>query len=101
MDKELLLKRKAGLRTTTVQLDGGEIEVVVRALSRGEVKEVKDKYPQDQAENVLVSMSLVDPKMTPEEVTAWLDEAPAGDSVAVMEAVAELSGLSKEVAKSV
>jgi hypothetical protein len=101
MDKELLLKRKANLRSAEVKLDGGEVVVVVRALSRGEVEQAKKDYKKDGLENALISMALLDPKMTPEEVDEWLADAPAGDSVAVMSAVSELSGMSEEVAKRV
>lgn len=100
MDKELLFKRKATLRTTEVPLDDGELVVAVRALSRGEVAKAKKDFSKDQVENALISLALVDPKLTPEEVAEWLDEAPAGDSVAVMSAVAELSGMSEGADKS-
>lgn len=99
MDKDLLLKRKASGRTREVPIeDIGN--VTVRALSRGEVSRVKRDFPEDQVENALISLALVDPALTPEEVGEWLDEAPAGDSVAVMGAVAELSGMSEGADKS-
>lgn len=110
MDKEVLLKRKAGLRTTEVPLDDGEIVVMVRGLSSGEVREIKKEHPNEaEAENAFIAKALVDPVMTYEEVTLWLSGdpndpddhgAPAGDGVAVMQAVADLSGISEGARKS-
>lgn len=97
MDKALLLKRKAS-DTRKVPIDGVG-DVIVRGLTRGEVKGVNDDYPEAERENVLISLALVDPELTSEEVAEWLDGAPAGDSVAVMSAVAELSGLSDGAAQ--
>lgn len=93
MDKEALLGRKAS-DTRSVPIDGVG-DVVVRGLTRGEVKAVNADYKGDDRENALISLALVDPVLTVDEVATWLDEAPAGDSVAVMNAVAELSGMAE------
>jgi hypothetical protein len=105
--KELLLRRNA---TNTREVSLGEIVLVVRGLTRDEVTEctgkninsAKDVEKLDKGivENKLISTALVDPVMTEEEVALWLKGAPAGDSVAVMEAISELSGLSEGAAKS-
>lgn len=100
MDKELLLKRTAAGRTREVPIDGLGV-VTVRALSRGEVKRAKaEAGDDDEAEANLISMALVDPVMTPVEVAEWLDGAPAGDSVAVSDAILDLSGMSEGAQKS-
>lgn len=98
VDKALLLNRKATDGTRKVPIEGVG-DVTVRGLSRGEVQRAKE-LPEDQRENALISLALVDPELTPEEVAEWLDGAPAGDSVAVMNAVAELSGMTEGARKS-
>lgn len=100
MDKALLLARKAS-NTRKVPINGVG-DVTVRGLTRAEVKQVNEDYDEDQRENAIIAKALVDPEMTPGEVAEWLDLAPAGDSVAVMNAVAELSGMSEgDATKSV
>lgn len=98
MDKELLFKRKAAGRTREVPIEDVGI-VTVRALSREEVKACKDDNGKTQ-ENKLIARGMVDPVLTPEEVSEWLDEAPAGDSLAVMDAIADLSGMAEGAQKS-
>jgi hypothetical protein len=108
MDKETLLNRKASKGTSTVTLDK-DVVVVVRALTRGEVQAIrKGKPDEDVYERRIIAAGLVDPEMTYEEVTLWLsgdpndpddDGAPAGDSVKVTTAIAELSGLTEQGAQ--
>lgn len=97
MDKELLLKRKAS-DTRQVPI-AGVGDVTVRGLTRGEVKAINSDFKDDDRENALISLALLDPVLTVDEVAAWLNEAPAGDSVAVMNAVAELSGMAEGSAR--
>lgn len=100
MDKETLFKRKATDRVQTVDL-GDDATVTVRALSRAEVKDIKEANASDHTmENRLIAAALVDPVMTAAEVGEWLDEAPAGDSVTVMTAVAAMSGMAEGAPKS-
>jgi hypothetical protein len=100
MDKDVLLKRKATDRAEAVELDEG-VTVTVRALSRGEVQRIKDENASAHTyENRLIAAANVDPKLTPVEVAEWLDEAPAGDSVSIMEAVIRLSGMGEGSPKS-
>lgn len=97
MDKELLFKRKSAGRTAEVPI--GELgNVTVRALSREEVKACRDDNGKTQ-ENKLIAAALVDPVLTPDEVSAWLDDAPAGDSLDVMDAISDLSGMAEGAAK--
>ena len=109
MDKELLFKRKANTATDTVELDAG-VEVQIKALTRGEVEACRKGKPEnDVYERRLIAAALVDPVMSYADVTRWLDGdpeddtdegAPAGDSVRVMKAIAELSGLAEGAPKS-
>jgi hypothetical protein len=96
VDKAALLKRRATDTTDTVPI--GDIgNVTVRALSQGEVSRAKD---DDDYESKLISSALIDPEMTQAEVREWLDTAPAGDTVAVMDKIADLSDLTEGARKS-
>jgi hypothetical protein len=96
VDKAALLKRRATDTTDTVPI--GDIgNVTVRALSQGEVSEAKES---DDYESVLISRALLDPVMTVDEVREWLNTAPAGDAVAVMDKIADLSDLTEGARKS-
>lgn len=104
MDKELLFKREATDETEDVPI-GTVGMVTVRALSTGEVRKLKklklDKKLDDEAfENMLIAAALVNPVMTVDEVERWMGNAPAGDSVHVMGAVARLSGMDEGAQKS-
>lgn len=96
MDKsKLLAKRAPGYRD--VELEVGTVRV--RGLTRAEVKACRDK-DDDLQENRIIAAAMVDPELTPAEVAEWLDNAPAGEAVAVMEAIKGLSALDEGAAKS-
>jgi hypothetical protein len=96
VDKTELLKRRATDTTDTVPI--GDIgNVTVRALSQGEVSDAKES---DDYEAVLLSLALLDPEMTKDEVREWLNTAPAGDTVAVMDKISDLSDLTEGARKS-
>lgn len=115
MDKrEQLLKRKS-TNTRVVSLD--DIDVVVRGLSRQEVTDARDGLTLDDGdspdapeyERRLLAAGMVDPVMSYEDISLWINGdpddpddhgAPAGDSVAVMTAIQELSGLAEDARKS-
>lgn len=101
MDKGVLINRKAVEQGyDEVDIAPG-VKVVVRALSRGEVQDARAANASNTTyENRLIAAALVDPEMTPAEVGEWLADAPAGDSVKVMTAIADLSGLSEGAPKS-
>lgn len=97
MDKAKLLANRAG-GTQDVEIPGvGTVKV--RALTRAEVKACKGKDDLTQ-ENQLIAAGMVDPVLTPDEVSEWLDNAPAGEAVAVIEAIRDLSGLGEGAQKS-
>jgi len=105
LDKAALLKRKRSDRTEPVDL--GEGTVTVRGLSRGEINRARaaaGKANRDNQvetlDNHFIAAGLVDPEMTVAEVAEWLENAPAGDSVAVLSTIQELSGLAEGAQKS-
>jgi hypothetical protein len=100
LDKAALLARSVA-NDDTEEVPIGNGVVIVRALTRGEVRAAKraGKGDDESAEDHLIATALVDPKMTADEVGEWLEEAPAGDAVAIGEAVQRLSGLSEGAPK--
>jgi hypothetical protein len=100
VDKALLLARGQQEDRDTEEVQIGDLgAVTVRGLTRAEVKQYTGKDGTAD-ENGMIACALVDPEMTPDEVAQWLDGSPAGDSVAVMEAVARLSGFDEGAQKS-
>lgn len=97
MDKSKLLAKR-GPSYRDVKVDVGTVRV--RGLNRAEVKACKDS-DENTSEVKIITTALVDPEgLTEDEVAGWLEDAPAGDYVAVMQAVSELSGLSEGADKS-
>lgn len=86
----------------------GEVEVEgigtvrVRGLSRGEVFIVQKTTGDDTAamERRIVSLGMVDPEMTEDDVRQWQQSSPAGELDAVADKINELSGLSQGADKS-
>ncbi|MFI7677870.1 hypothetical protein [Actinophytocola sp. NPDC049390] len=105
LDKAALLARKRTDRTDEVDLGDGT--VTVRGLTRGEITRARaaasraDKADQvTTLDNHFIAAGLVEPEMTVAEVAEWLESAPAGDSVAVLTAIQQLSGLAEGAQKS-
>lgn len=111
--------RNRTVETREVVLAGGLV-IKVKGLDRDEVRKATyedfdesqitskkdfDKFIQKvdrkRAENRMIAAALVDPEdMSEEDVEEWLKGAPSGDSVKVMTAIQELSGMSEEYPKS-
>lgn len=98
MDKESL--KKPRLREEEIELEGvGTIRV--RALNRAEVLKVNNvKMPITKMEQLLLSMAMVDPAMSEEDVKEWQEASGAGEIEKVTEVVQRLSGLVKGADKS-
>lgn len=98
VDKAALFTRR--LTEEDIELPGvGTIRV--RALSRAEALQVTDKkMPVELMEQKLLSMAMVDPVMSEQDVRAWQEAAGAGELEPVTEVIQRLSGLRKEAAKS-
>lgn len=80
--------------------------ITVRGLTRAEVLRLKmgqerGKIDHLEFEQRMVSLGLVDPEMTPQEVATWQATERAGGALAdVTEAIAELSGMGEGADKS-
>jgi hypothetical protein len=97
ISKEELLKKRT--RTQDVEIpDVGT--VTIRALTRAEALDVTNQdMTVAKMEQLLLSLALVEPRLTPEETAEWHTSAPAGELVPLVTAITELSGLNVEAAK--
>lgn len=90
--------------TEEVQTHAGP--VTVRALTRGEVLRLRTgrelgKLSVGQFEARMVSLAVVRPKVTEEQVTVWQEHEKAGGALAdITLKIAELSGLNEGAPKS-
>lgn len=103
-NKELLLSRReatnSGFPEDDVEIPGiGTVRV--RGLSRFEVfhlQTVNGKGPA-AIERLTISMGLVDPQMTEDEIKAWQKVAPIAELQPIVEAISRLSGIGPDAAK--
>lgn len=100
VDKAKLLAARSG-NTRPVEVPGVG-EVVVRGLTRAEVLTIQQKGDLDAAdmEALLVSLAMVEPALTLDEVKQWQTVAPAGELEPISAAVQELSGLQVAAVKA-
>lgn len=79
---------RGSLKRTTVALSGGDVEV--RGLTLAE-SDIVNKA--EGTERVVRTISLAT-GTSPDDVRAWLEDCPAGDAIALLNAVLDASGLS-------
>lgn len=95
--KEQLLARKFGHQELEIP-DLGTI--VFRPLTRAEALSVNDReMTMAEAEQALLSLAMVDPKMTADDVKKWQEIAPAGELQPLVDAITKASGMVVESAK--
>lgn len=85
----------ARLDRADVPIDGVG-KVTVRALTRQEMINLGGTDDQLKFERKLLSIALVSPMLTEEEVGVWQKNSPANEISAVTMKVNELSGIGKE-----
>lgn len=98
VDRETFLK--ARLPERDVDLPGvGTVRV--RGLSRAEAMRVRDlRDDLAAAEQLLVTLGLVDPALSAGDVAAWYEAAPAGEIDRLVGPIQELSALGEDAPKS-
>lgn len=74
--------------------------VKVRPLSRAEALNLQGKdMTVQEMERHLLSLALVEPKLTYDEVAQWQQNSPAGEIEPIADAIVRLSGMNKAAAK--
>lgn len=98
VNKEDLLAKRFGVE----DLDVPELGVFkIKALTRAQALEFRDKeIPVAEAEQRIVSLAVVDPKLSEEDVAELQEHLPAGLLTPLLDRIAELSGMKKEATKS-
>lgn len=96
MDKSALLASR--LPTGEVDIPGVGT-VVVRGLSRQEMISVGEIGDQLAQERRTLSLCMVDPRLTEDEVRQWQEASPAAEINAVAQRINELSGIGPAAAK--
>lgn len=96
MDKEALLANR--LPTQPLNIPGVG-EITIRALSRAQRGVFAKLADNDVAvfDRKVIAAAMVEPSLTEDEARRWLENAPAGETTIVMEAIGELSGWDREV----
>jgi hypothetical protein len=98
VDKAALLGVRDG-SNATVTIEGFG-DVVVRALTRKEALSVRgDEMDVEEMEVMLLSLAVVDPQLTEDEVRQWQAVSPAGELEPISEKILELSGMKAEASK--
>jgi hypothetical protein len=108
VDKEKLTRGgrgPQGLAQDNVDLviDGETVTVRVRAMNRGELLyggKLNDSKGQLEMEAYILSSCLIDPEMSMEDVAAWQSSGGAMECQPAVLKIQQLSGVSKEAAKS-
>jgi hypothetical protein len=102
LTRDEIMARKTGVKTEEYKLSDGSGTVIIRGLTRNEAIQIREAPGAlGDRDNLLISLGLVDPAMTPEDVAAW-GETP-GEFVVMTdlsEAIGVLSGMTEAAGKS-
>jgi hypothetical protein len=98
LTREQILARKVAGRTEVYPVDDGE--VVIRGLTRNEALAVREADTLADKDNLLISLGLVDPVLSPEDVAAWAENDEAGVLAGISTRIGELSGMGEGAGKS-
>ena len=102
LSREQILATKLGREHVDV---GDQGQVVVRGLTRSEAHEMKDIEGNAEREVRTLSLGLVEPALSEDDVRAWMAAATFGSLQPVLERIMSLSGMlegqGKEATKSV
>jgi len=96
VDKEKLLAPRIGEGIVSIE---GLGEIHVRPLTRAQAIEVYKTTDLGDAENMLIHLGMVEPRLTLAEVEAWAQSAPAGEIQAVSQAIGIMSGMTEKSGK--
>lgn len=98
ISKEALLGQKFGISSVEIPGIG---TVKVRPLTRAEAipfHGVETDYLE--LERKLLSIAMVEPSLTEDEVKTWQEVSPAGQLEVIVDRITEISGMKKDSAKT-
>jgi hypothetical protein len=98
LTRESILARKLGHQI--VELPDGSGTVEVRALNRREALTVSAIDDLHERDTYMLSVGMVDPVMTAEDIVAWGEADDSGTIEAVSRAIGELSSMVEGAGKS-
>lgn len=99
LTREQILARKTSGHTEVFTYDGEEI-AIIRGLTRNEALRCRELPTVEEQDNLLISLGMVDPTMTAEDVSVWADSDNAGLLSAISSRIGELSKMSEGAGKS-
>jgi hypothetical protein len=98
LTREQILARKVAGHTESFKIGDGE--VIIRGLTRNEALLVRAGDNAGEMDNLMISLGMVDPVMTPEDVDAWGEVGDAGTMIRLSNRISELSGMVEGAGKS-
>ncbi len=98
--EQLLALGDQELDTQIVELPGGLGEVKIKALTRQQTLRVTDGKNTQTREAMMVSLGMVEPRLTIPEVQEWFKKIPAGLVQPLTLAIADLSGMEDDADRS-
>ncbi len=96
---DALLKPRIGEGIVDIE---GVGRFTIRAVTRAQalqVQQIGQSGDVSGSENLLISLGLVEPALTPEQVAAWAEAAPAGELQAISVAIGTISGMHASAGK--
>jgi hypothetical protein len=101
LTRDEILARKVHGNTEQFALgDGDGGYVVIRGLTRNEALQVREGKTTGDMDNLMISLGMVDPVMSPEDVAAWGEVGDAGTMIRLSNRISELSGMVEGAGKS-
>lgn len=102
LTREQILARKKAGTTLEYKLSDGSGTVIIRGLTRNEAVRIRESRDELNArDDLLISLGLVDPAMSPQDVAAWGEiEGQFVVMTDLSEAIGELSGMTEGAGKS-
>lgn len=102
LTREQILARKTAGNTQEYKLSDGSGTVLIRGLTRNEAVRIRDtEGGLITRDDLLISLGLVDPAMSPEDVAAWGEiEGQFVVMTDLSEAIGALSGMTQGAGKS-
>jgi hypothetical protein len=97
LTREEILAKTRGEETVELK-SGGSVRV--RGLSRNEALAVQECEGTAARDNLMISLGMIEPKLSVEDVAAWADAGSAGDAADVGETIGQLSGFREGAGKS-